>query len=88
MISENLPGRSPPGPRSLKIEETGDFSANNIKPKIRLMGRWLQQAGFAPGERVRVVCLGPGVIELRSPVAANPPPPSQTTWKQASLALG
>lgn len=52
--------------RTLKIEEDGDLW-KGIKPKIRLMGRWLEQAGFKPGERVTVTCLAPGHIELRSP---------------------
>ena len=52
--------------RSLKIEETGDSWKGLIKPKIRLMGRWLEKAGFKPGTRVQVVCVSPGVIELRS----------------------
>jgi hypothetical protein len=54
-----------PSVRSLKIEEDGD-RWRGFKPKIRLMGRWLERAGFSPGNRVRVLCLGPGVIELRS----------------------
>ena len=52
--------------RSLKIEEHGDPWKGLIKPKIRLMGRWLEQAGFKPGLRVQVTCVAPGVIELRS----------------------
>ena len=53
--------------RSLKIETEGDFWKGLTKPKIRLMGRWLERAGFKPGQRVHVACLSPGVIELRSP---------------------
>jgi hypothetical protein len=52
--------------RTLKIEAHGDSWKGLIKPKIRLMGRWLERAGFKPGHRVRVVCVVPGVIELRS----------------------
>ncbi len=57
---------SPTPDRMLKIEETGDSWKGVIKPKIRLMGRWLDKAGFKPGSRVQVVCVGPGVIQLRS----------------------
>jgi hypothetical protein len=57
---------SPTPDRTLKIEETGDAWKGVIKPKIRLMGRWLDKAGFKPGSRVQVVCVGPGVIQLRS----------------------
>ena len=51
----------------MKIEAHGDRWKGDIKPKIRLMGCWLERAGFRPGNRVRVTCIAPGVIELRSP---------------------
>ena len=52
--------------RVLKIEADGDSWKGLIKPKIRLMGRWLEQAGFSPGSHVHVTCVAPGIIELRS----------------------
>ena len=52
--------------RDLKIEADGDSWKGLIKPKIRLMGCWLERAGFKPGNRVQVICVAPGVIELRS----------------------
>jgi hypothetical protein len=55
-----------PPARILKIEPDGDFAKGLIKPKIRLMGRWLEQAGFRPGNHVCVTCVAAGVIELRS----------------------
>ena len=60
----------PPQPavRILKIEVDGDLWKGLLKPKIRLMGRWLERAGFKPGHRVHVTCVALGVIELRSPV--------------------
>ena len=58
-----------PTVRSLKIEAEGDLWKGLIKPKIRLVGRWLERAGFRPGHRVQVTCVAPGVIELRSPDA-------------------
>jgi hypothetical protein len=61
----------PPPIRRLKIEATGDFWKGLTKPKIRLMGRWLERAGFRPGHRVHVTCVAAGVIELRSPVALD-----------------
>jgi hypothetical protein len=57
--------------RTLKIEADGDAWKGVIKPKIRLTGRWLERAGFKPDTHVRVQCLAPGVIELRS--FDNPP---------------
>ena len=58
-----------PTVRTLKIEADGDPWKGLIKPKIRLMGRWLERAGFSPGNRVQVTCVSPGVIELRFPDA-------------------
>lgn len=55
------------GSRTLKIEEHGDFWRSRAKPKIRLVGRWLERAGFSPGNRVHVTCVAPGLIELRCP---------------------
>ena len=52
--------------RSLKIERDGDYWRGKTKPKIRLIGRWLERAGFIPGSRVHVVCVAPGIIELRT----------------------
>jgi hypothetical protein len=61
--------KADPSVRTLKIEEDGDFFRRRIRPKIRLMGYWLERAGFRPGNRVHVTCIAPGVIELRSPEA-------------------
>jgi hypothetical protein len=68
--------------RTLKIEADGDSWKGLIKPKIRLMGRWLERAGFKPGHRVRVVCVVPGVIELRSSDALTAPNTRQISSEQ------
>lgn len=60
-----------PSVRTLQIEAEGDRWKGLIKPKIRLMGRWLEAAGFPPGHRVQVTCVAPGVIELRTPGALS-----------------
>ena len=74
-MAEGLPSPTRIAPlatvRSLKIEAEGDPWKGLLKPKIRLMGRWLEQAGFPPGHRVRVTCVAPGVIELRAPDAGR-----------------
>ena len=62
------PGTRPA--RRLKIEGEGNRWKAILKPKIRLMGRWLERAGFKPGAQVQVICVAPGVIELRSPDAS------------------
>ena len=65
--SKSLKPNTPdPSFRKLKIEADGDYWKGLAKPKIRLMGRWLEQAGFSPGDRVQVTCIGRGLIELRS----------------------
>jgi hypothetical protein len=58
--------------RRLKIEEHGTEFKGAIKPKIRLIGRWLERAGFKPGSHVQVVFVAPGVIELRSAQVPTP----------------
>ncbi len=81
LVSKSLPQTEPAPPvRTLKIEADGDCWKGLIKPKIRLMGGWLERAGFSPGNRVQVTCVSPGVIELRSPDAltvndTKPPAP-------------
>lgn len=52
-------------PRSLKIEETGDFFRRKVAPKIRISGKWLERAGFKPGHRVEVSLQEAGVLTLR-----------------------
>ena len=79
---------SEPPKRALKIEEDGDFCKGTVKPNIRLMGRWLERAGFRSGKRVSVTCVAPGIIELRSPDAipiVNGP--TQCSLEQPELAL-
>lgn len=63
-----------PAVRILKIEATGDFWKGGTKPKIRLTGRWLERAGFRPGDHVQVMCVRPGLLELRfcKRIAAEP----------------
>jgi hypothetical protein len=51
--------------RTLKIETAGDFWRGKVSPKIRLTGRWLERAGFAPGHRVTVEISQPGTLTLR-----------------------
>ena len=50
-----------------------------IKPKIRLMGYWLERAGFKPGDRVHVTCGAPGVIELRASDSLMTNEPNQSS---------
>ena len=51
--------------RSLKIEAIGDFAGGKIKPRIRLTGQWLEQAGFKPGHRVEISYSKAGELVLQ-----------------------
>jgi len=51
--------------RSLKIEAIGDFAYRKIKPRIRLSGQWLEQAGFKAGHRAIIHVVRPGELALR-----------------------
>jgi len=53
--------------RNLKIEDLTDpFSRRRtIRAGIRLKGQWLTRAGFRPGERVAVILVEPGIMQLR-----------------------
>jgi Toxin SymE, type I toxin-antitoxin system len=63
---------SPNRTRTLKIEERGDAWTKKIYPAVRLKGKWLQTAGFPPGQRLTVKIVSPGVIEMR--VCGKPMP--------------
>ena len=51
--------------RRLKIEKMGDPWRRRTMAAIRLKGKWLEAAGFAPGNHALVTVLSPGVLELR-----------------------
>jgi hypothetical protein len=52
--------------RTLKIESRGDFAANKIHPAIRIKGNWPAKTGFAAGNRVQLVILASGLIQLKA----------------------
>jgi hypothetical protein len=52
-------------PRSLKVEAEGDPWRSKLKPKLRLVGRWLEQMGFPPGGRVEVSPIEPGLLQIK-----------------------
>ena len=73
--------------RILKIEADGDAWKGLIKPKIRLMGRWLERAGFSPGRHVHVTCVALGVIELRSSDVSVMKETTQASSEQPKLSI-
>jgi len=48
--------------RILKVEEVGDFWRGDTIPRIRLKGKWLDNAGFPPNTRVEVNNTQHGVL--------------------------
>ena len=82
METTDAPLQTEPPSRLLKIEEDGD-RWRGIRPKIRLMGRWLERAGFLPGHRVCVTSVAPGIIELRfSNISLNEVKPTPAVKKE------
>lgn len=63
-VNSSMPAEQPM--RRIKVEAQGDRSWKRIKPKIRLMGNWLQRAGFPPGTHVVVRPISSGIVELRA----------------------
>lgn len=50
--------------RILKVEEVGDFWKERTKPRIRLKGKWLMDAGIYPNHHVEVENPQPGVLVI------------------------
>ena len=74
MTTDNTRDTKYPVPkvRQLKIEETGDPWKGKVRPKIRLQGCWLEQAGFRQGNYVHVKCVAVGIMELHSSDSTTP----------------
>ena len=51
--------------RTLKVELSGDIYRHKTFPKIRLQGKWLEQLGFKPNGRVRIVPTIEGELLLK-----------------------
>ena len=54
-----------PKKRILKVEEVGDFWRDRTKPRIRLKGKWLMNAGIHPNSHVEVENPQPGVLVIK-----------------------
>ena len=60
--------------RLLTVEPFGDFFGKTIPASaVRLKGKWLQRAGFLPGQQVCLKIVGQGAIELRVQPPSEPP---------------
>ena len=40
--------------RMLTVQDQGDAWLNKVKPALILRGKWLGEAGFQPGDKVKV----------------------------------
>ena len=49
----------------LKVHDSGDHYRKEVKPQIRLEGKWLLKAGLVPEGRVEVLNPHPGILVLR-----------------------
>jgi len=70
----NPPDKALAKRRSLKIEVVGDYSQRKTKPRIRLSGHWLEQAGFFAGHRVEIHLHQPGEMTLQFREDSPPAP--------------
>lgn len=50
----------------LKVNDSGDHYRKEVKPQIRLEGKWLLKAGLVPEDRVEVLNPQPGTLVLRT----------------------
>ena len=75
--------------RLLTVEPFGDFFGKTITASaVRLKGKWLQRAGFLPGQQVFLKIVGQGAIELRVQIPSETPdkPPNGCACKTPSTA--
>jgi len=52
-------------PRTLKVQDVGDYYRKEVIPQIRLQGKWLLSAGLQPDTRVQVTNPQLGVLILK-----------------------
>lgn len=52
--------------RTLKVQNVGDYFRKEVKPQIRLQGKWLLSAGLRPDSHVRITNPRPGVLIVKS----------------------
>ena len=52
-------------PRTLKVQDAGDYFRKEVTPQIRLQGKWLLNAGVKPGQQVHITNPQPGVLIVK-----------------------
>ena len=67
--------------RRLTVGYMASFARKDYPPHIRIMGRWVEEAGFTVGSKVNVdVSHGRLVIELAPPDTVREPPPARRAY--------
>jgi len=51
--------------RKLTVQDIGDYFRKEVKPQIRLQGKWLLKAGLRPGKQVQITNPQPGVLIVK-----------------------
>ena len=52
-------------PRKLTVQDTGDYFRKEVKPQVKLQGKWLLNAGLKPGHQVHITNPQPGVLIVK-----------------------
>ena len=75
-------------PRRLTVGYIASSARSEYAPHIRIMGRWVEEAGFAVGSAVNVaVSHGRLVIELAPPAAEREVPPPRRAYISERMAM-
>jgi hypothetical protein len=53
-------------PRTLKVQDVGDYYRKEVIPQIRLQGKWMLSAGLEPNTKVQIINPERGVLILKS----------------------
>jgi len=53
-------------PRVLRVQNIGDFYRKEVKPQVRLQGKWLLNAGLQPGSKVQITNPRIGELVIKS----------------------
>ena len=79
--SQQLSSGKPKTCRRLTVGYMASSARHGYPPHIRIMGRWVEEAGFAVGAKVDVdVSHGRLVIELAPPEPESEPVPSRRAY--------
>ena len=79
--SQQLSSEKSKSRRRLTVGYMASSTSKDLAPHIRIMGRWVEKAGFAVGSKVNVdIFHGRLVIELAPPETVCEPPPPRRAY--------